>query len=376
VTASVGTSTAASTAAITVVGAGPGGLALAGAAAAAGADVRLYDIAPAALARLHPAGRLRLTGVVSAEVAITLATTDPASAVDGADLAILAVPPAQIGSAVRAIAPHLPAGGVILLAQSYFGGALVAAAALPDAGATERIAVAEAGAFPFACSLAQDGSVHIAAKKRRVPVASLPSGRTAAVVKLISSFVPGATASPSVLGTSLSDVSASIHVPVMVANAGRIEAGSSFDLFAEGFTASAAAMAEGLDAERLDVARAVGVKAPSVREWITDTYGVEVPDMRAAGKALAQVFGPVPAPVTMRHRYLTDDVPCLAVPASELAGLLGVRAPVHHALIEIASVICGEDFRANGRNAELLGLGGLRGQTVDQICARLTGGST
>ena len=39
------------------------------------------------------------------------------------------------------------------------------------------------------------------------------------------------------------------------------------------------------DAERVDIARAVGVEAPSVRAWITNTYGVEVPDMREARNA-------------------------------------------------------------------------------------------
>jgi opine dehydrogenase len=359
--------------AITVVGAGPGGLALAGAAAAAGADVRLYDVASAPIARVQQAGRLRLSGAVTADEPVTLATTDPGLAFDHADLAILAVPPGQIGPAVRSIAPHLPAGSSILISQSYFGGALVALTALQASGSRERIAVAEAGAFPFACSAAEDCAIRIHACKGRVPIGSVPTERAASVVDLISSFIPAATVSPSVLDTSLSDVSASIHVPVMVCNAGRVEAGQCFDLFSEGFTASVASLAESYDAERVDIAYAVGVEAPSVRAWITNTYGVEVPDMREAGNALARVFGPVPAPATLRHRYLTDDVPCISVPTSELAGLLGVRAPVHDSLIQIASRLCGQDLRSDGRNADLLGISG---QSIDEIRRKLTGGST
>jgi opine dehydrogenase len=356
---------------ITVVGAGLGGRALAGAAALTGADVRLYDVDPAPIAQLRQAGSLRLSGAVSGEGPITLATTDPRPAADGADLAILAVPPAQIGPAVRSIAPYLPAGGSILISQSYFGGALVGTNSLKDCGCQEGIAVAEAGAFPFACSPGQDGGIQIHARKQRVRVGSVPSERAASVVRLISSFIPGATASRSVLDTSLGDVSATIHVPVMVCNAARVEAGHCFDLFAEGFTAAVASLAESCDAERLDVARAVGVDAPSACAWITDTYGVDVPSMRAAGKALAQVFGPVPAPAALRHRYLTDDVPCICVPISELAGLLGVDAPVHRGLVEIASRLCGEDFKSTGRNAELLGIGG---RSIDEVCKRLIGG--
>jgi opine dehydrogenase len=359
--------------AITVVGAGPGGLALAGVAAVAGANVRLYDAASAPIARVQHAGRLRLSGAVTAEEPVTLATTDPGLACDQADLAVLAVPPGQIGAAVRSIAPHLPTGSSILVSQSHFGGALVALTALHDSGGRERIAVAEAGAFPFACSAEEDGAVRIHACKRRVPVAAVPTERAASVVDLISSFIPAATVSPSVLDTSLSDVSASIHVPVMVCNAGRVEGGQPFDLFAEGFTASVASLAESCDAERVEIAHAVGVEAPSVRAWITDTYGVEVSDMREAGNALARVFGPVPAPATLQHRYLTDDVPCIAVPTSELAGLLGVPAPVHDSLIEIASRLCGQDFRSDGRNADLLGISG---QSIDEIRRKLIGGST
>ena len=77
----------------------------------------------------------------------------------------------------------------------------------------------------------------------------------------------------------------------------------------------------------------------------------------------------MPAPQTLNHRYLVEDVPCGTVPTSSLGSEVGVATPIHDAMIEIASRVCREDFWTTGRTAEKLGLSSVG---VAGIAARIS----
>ena len=76
----------------------------------------------------------------------------------------------------------------------------------------------------------------------------------------------------------------------------------------------------------------------------------------------------MPAPATLDHRYLTEDVPCGAVPVASLGRQLGVDVNVTDRCVELAAALSGRDFRATGRSVERLGLAGL---TAAEIRERL-----
>jgi opine dehydrogenase len=64
----------------------------------------------------------------------------------------------------------------------------------------------------------------------------------------------------------------------------------------------------------------------------------------------------LPAPTTLDHRYLWEDVPMGLVPISDAADAVGVATPAIDHLIDEASGILGRDFRSEGRTLEKLGL--------------------
>ena len=55
---------------------------------------------------------------------------------------------------------------------------------------------------------------------------------------------------------------------------------------------------------------------------------------------------------------------CGIVPLASIGRMMGVETPIMDAYINIASVVCGRDFRAEGRTAERLGLAG---KTLEEI---------
>src|SRR5262252_7426954 len=66
----------------------------------------------------------------------------------------------------------------------------------------------------------------------------------------------------------------------------------------------------------------------------------------------------IKAPASLDHRYLQEDVGYGLVPMSELGRLAGVATPTIDALIRLAELALGIDYRAGGLTLERLGLAG------------------
>ncbi|HEV8564104.1 MAG TPA: NAD/NADP octopine/nopaline dehydrogenase family protein [Actinomycetota bacterium] len=344
---------------VAVVGVGVGGSAVAAHAALQGHEVRVCDVRPDAVEPIAATGGIRVSGKEEGFAAVSAATLDPRVALAGADVVFLVTQGQDQGAAAASISRHLGSARLLVVMPGGTGGALEVRGAVRAGGAD--VPVAETDSFPFGCSIPEAAASNIASVKQRFRVAVLPAGGTAEAVALVREVFAQAEPAESVLETSLSNMNAILHVAPMVTNAGRIEhEGGSFDFYGDGVTRSVAKLVAAMDRERRSVAGALGVAVPSLLEWIQETYGVAEPDEHAAIQRLhREVYGPMPAPTTLEHRYLLEDVPCGAVPVASLGSQLGVPAEVTDRCIELASTLVGVDLRATGRTAERLGLGGL-----------------
>lgn len=173
------------------------------------------------------------------------------------------------------------------------------------------------------------------------------------------------------LHTGLGYMNAILHVAPMVLNAARIEGADAFDFYGDGFTPSVTEVVRAMDDERAEVARALEVQVPTLLEWVEATYGVRGDDPYGVVQTLHRdVYGPLPAPTSLVHRYLTEDVPCGAVPVTDLARQLGVPAPVTAAGVTVADALLGTSWARTGRTMARLGL---EGASAGEIHRRLLG---
>ncbi|HET7573113.1 MAG TPA: NAD/NADP octopine/nopaline dehydrogenase family protein [Gaiellaceae bacterium] len=342
---------------VTVVGAGPGGLSLAARCGLRGCGVRLLDVADDILAPIRQAGGIAVSGIEEGFAPVAAASTDPGEVVPPADLVLVCVPGDALGAAADALARVVRPGQVVIAVPGCTGGALQLAAVLDGTG----VLVAETDSFPFGCASPGPGSVRITVAKSRLGTASLPATRTAEAVSLLAVPFPEAQPAGSVLETSLSNLNAILHVTPMLANVGRVEfPEESFDFYREGVTPAVARAMARQDEERVAVASALGVSVPSLSEWAAATYGVRGRDAYETVATLSRdAYGSSPAPGTLDHRYLTEDVPCGALPVSELGALVGVKVDATRNAVELASLVLGRDVRASGRTLDRLGLAGL-----------------
>lgn len=344
---------------IAIIGTGIGGTELAGFAGLVGCRVRVHDIRPEAVAGIRERGGLQVEGVARGFAPVECATTRLAEAVEGAELVVVATLNNHHGSVAGSLGPLLRAGQTVCLMPGCIGGSLEFRRALGAAGCRARITLGEIDNFPFTGAIHSPARVCLASVKRQFKVAALPASDTPTLVRLLRNIFPQIVAADDVLEVGLSSVNPVVHVPGMLANAGRIESGQPFDFYGEGITPAVARLVEALDAERVAVAEAFGYRLPPLRVWLTETYGVTGPTLyHQIQEQHRQVFKHSPAPERLDHRYVDEDVPYGLVPLAGLGRFVGVPTPVTDALTDVASAALGRDFRAEGRTLERMGLSG------------------
>ncbi|MGE5549809.1 MAG: NAD/NADP octopine/nopaline dehydrogenase family protein [Bacteroidota bacterium] len=347
-----------------VLGAGHGGMAMAGHLATMGVSVSIYNRSEPRIAPIKLTGGIELSGAVEGFGAVNVATTDIKEAITGADVLMVVVPANGHRFMAEKVAPHLADGQVIVLNPGRTGGAFEFRQTLKQHGAKADVIIAEAQTLIYAARAINPAQVKIYGIKNTIPVAALPGQRTVEALKILRLVYPQFVPGDNVLKTSLDNIGAIFHPALMVLNAARIESTrGEFQFYMEGITPSVARILEAVDAERVAVAEALGIRAMTAREWLYVAYD-------AAGKTLYDAirnnpgYEGITAPAFVDHRYIWEDVPMSLVPIASLGDLVGVETKTIRAVIYLASLANGTDYWAEGRTVKHMGLEGL---TVREI---------
>jgi opine dehydrogenase len=350
--------------AVAVLGAGSAGLALSGRLAADGHSVRLWNRSPQPLDDVRRRGGVALSGAESAFGRPDVVTDNLGEAVSGCDLVVVTT----VGNAHADLAASMSAwlDGVrgVALSPGRTGGALVVAEVLSAAAAGSDSApppVLELQSNPVLCR-ARGADVRVLAVKQSVAAAGLPHPDLGDAVELLAAAVPSLRRRASVLETSFANIGAMLHPALVLARLSALGTGAAAFLYRD-IPPAAVELIEELDAERTTVANAYGVVTPTLRDWLSDVYGVEGGSL-AGSLSRVPGYEQVPAPTSTDSRLLLEDVPMGLVPLLALGLLAGAAMPATERTIDAASQATGTDLRAAGRT---LGDMGLTALSVDQI---------
>ena len=192
----------------------------------------------------------------------------------------------------------------------------------------------------------------------------LPGDRLSTMLQVVGSLASNLRPVPTVLDTGFANINAIMHPPTMLLNAGWIEhSRGDFRFYADGATPSVARVMAEVDRERLEIMRALGVNpVPFVEVFYA--YGATSERARESGSVYDAIRDSEPnryirAPETMSHRFLAEDIPHGLVPMEAFAQLAGMETPAISALIDLASLVNGVDYRREGLTLEKLGLAGM-----------------
>lgn len=348
---------------VAVLGAGHGGCAAAADLTRRGFEVRLHARNPERLAPLRAAGGVEARGVQQGFVPLPLLTTRVEEAVAGADLVMLVVPSVAHEDYARGLAPLLSPELPVYLNPGHTGGGLHFVHELRRAGYARPVQTCETVSLTYICRMEGPAIVGIYSYTKQLAFAAFPGRNAARLYELMKPVYPEIRLAANVLETALTNLNAVFHPPGMLMNSGWIEhTGGGFLFYREGITEAIGRATAAVDAERTAIARALGVP---VRTFLEAFYQAglttrEAFDSGSIARACreSEPNRTIKSPPTLSHRYVDEDVGFGLAPIAALGRLAGVETPTIDALIQLATVSTGIDFRATGLSLEKMGLAG------------------
>ena len=196
-------------------------------------------------------------------------------------------------------------------------------------------------------------------------LAAFPSTDVDECHRRVEALLPGQfSTAGSVLELDLQNVNAVMHPAQMVCNASWIEASAGdFFIYREGSGPGTARVMEAVDAERMALAARLGVATLSLVDALARA-GYTTLEAAASGRVYealqaGEPISGVKAPPLLDHRYLHEDVGWGLVQWIHLASAAGVPTPTMEALVVLAGVLNGVDYRNDGLTLERMGLTGM-----------------
>ena len=357
---------------VCILGAGHGGIAMAGDLSLSGHEVRLAAVAEHSgnLKLLQAYGGIMVEGVTSTGkpgfARPAMMTTDLEAALRGAQVVMVIVPAFAQEPYMKALIEHGEKGQIVVFNPGKFG-SLVFAGKLLDAGRRDDFLIGETSCFLFAAKTKGLGHVNIKAIKSELPFAALPSERTGEALWVLSDLYPQLSPAMGVLQTSIDDPGMIIHPISTLMNMSRIEQMGPYRNAHYDVTPSVGRILEAVDAQRVEIARRLCRETYSFLEYAEVMYKVKG---ETAYDALYQIsaHNVQMAPESLKHRYVTEDVPYGLVTVATIGRQLGMPVDRLEAIVNIACMANREDYWSTGRTAESLGLSGMdAGKMIEYV---------
>ncbi|KAF4840116.1 Protein ocs [Colletotrichum siamense] len=338
---------------VSIVGAGPAGFALAADLQNNGKSTLLYSHET----HLRHAndvmskGRLMLSGMMEGFSHLRL-TTDMSQAVAFSKILILTVP----STGQQTILEELKQYDLRRHTIIAIPGNLVSL--LMDAE-IEVANILETNLSPYSCRM-DDNNLLVFGRKKVVFITALRADMRPGFYEDIQSIFPMKLKwCSSVIEVSLSNVNGVFHPAMMLMNAGRIEStAGDFMLYRDGLTRSVANTMQAIDQVRMEIGRKFGLRLGTAVDISNECYDQSFTDL----VDLAQSSPPhnrLKAPSDIDNRNITEDVPDLLVSWHGLAEKLGIDASPIAAIIVLAEMAMGAEYRKTGRNLRKLHLDGV-----------------
>jgi len=347
---------------VTVCGGGRAGTAIAADLALMGHRVRLYEVAQFGgnIEEIRRMGGIELSGDTQSGktgfARLDQVGTDPKEAVDGADIVMITAPAFAHEKFFDAISPFLGEGQGIVVNTGYWA-SLRFSPLLERAGKSGGVTIAETNIMPYAADRPTPSKTHILRKKREMRFAAYPGDRTEKLFSMFRRLYPQTVKVPNVLWTNLAAGNPPIHAPMTVPMAGMLyDRYKVFKFYAEA-TAPGAKLVEACDAERLAVAKKLGVQTETEFDWFKKTYGYDGRDISDALRK--SEHADMWTPVEFHSALLREDLEYFFVPLTAIGDQIGVPTPVCKSVIGILGVMLSMDYWGTGLTLKGLGLDGL-----------------
>ncbi len=297
-------------------------------------------------------------------------TSDPAEVVPHADILLLVTPAFAQKKFAEACAPYMHPGQVVVLTPGNFGGSIEFSHVLERHGTRQGVVIAEGECMLYSGFKDSPTSVWVSGYKTGMKIAAFPSKDTSTALNAMRALYPDVDAARNVFEIGLRNVNTVLHAPILILNAGWVEASQGEFLFYwDGCTPSVGRVVEAVEAERIALGAALDLDLTPTLDVLLRWYANE--GIKGATLSQALATNPVyewdTAPRSLMHRFFLEDIPYGMVPMESVAALSGVSTPVVASVITLACTALKTDLRENARDLSSLGMAGMSLEQVKQF---------
>lgn len=360
---------------VAILGAGHGGQAMTADLTLSGHEVRLAAVPEHGtnIRLLQAFGGIISEGVTSSGRPPGMAkpamiTTDVGAAIKGAEVVLVVVPAFAQSVYMDAILEHGEKEQIVVFNPGKFG-TLEFARRLKERGRENDFIIGETASLIYAAKTKGLGHVNIKEVKSELPFAALPSTRTAEALWRLTDLYPQFSPAYSVLGTSLGAPGMIMHPISTLMNMSRIEQMGPYRNSHYDITPAVARIMESVDAERMDIARALCYETYSFMQTMSIMYKVKGDNTYDTVWQIS-AYNIQMSPDNLKHRYITEDIPYGLVTIASIGKMLHIPTPRIESIVNIACMANATDYWATGRTAETLGLTGM---SAHELVAYVTG---
>lgn len=349
----------------TVIGCGHGGQTFAGHMAILGKRVRLYGRNPVKIGEINKTKEITLCHALNGAGRIEFATSDMAKAMAGATHVIIVLPSNFHREVVHQLIPFLRDGQNVLLLPEASCGAIAFRKQMVDECCTAKIVLGAACSLPYATRAINPGSCHVSGLKDEIKIAALPASDNDRLYAAFKDF-PRFVTAKNVIETSIDNINAIMHPAPVLLNIARIEKEppEEFEWYTEGMTPSLGLLLEAIDAERIAVAAAYGIKQRTLKRNYIEMYGCGNESMPLYRVIQSNKrYEGIKNIKSIHSRYILEDVPYSLVAIAALGDVAGIPTPNIDAVCLLYKSMLGDELD-QGRTAESLGIAGMSKESL------------
>lgn len=335
---------------VAVLGGGSTGMTIAADLTLKGHSVRLYDNKDhfENLAQAQAIGTIRMEGrAANGAAKVELITDELSSAVDNAEVIMVAMVANRHTALVEELAPLLVSGQTVCFSAGNCGSILLR----NKIGKKSGVLLGEMLGNVYPCRIIAPAVVTCAFPYAPKKASAFPAQDTEKFIHAMEAIYPCIPAK-NVFETALNSPSMTIHLAGSLLNAGAIEQNPEFRLYKEGLTPAILACMEQVEDEKCRVLDHLGLEGVRhctlIKKLMKFEEHPELSDFRM-----------VSGPNSMNHRYVSEDAFSGHALLITLAHQFGIPVPCMEALETLAGVINGVDYLAVGNTVKRIGVAGM-----------------
>jgi opine dehydrogenase len=338
-----------------VIGAGNGGRAFAAYLSSKGYIVNIYNRSYSRISEIKKKGGIKAFGELKGFFPINLATQDLELAVQDVDAILIVTPASAHKELAEKIVPYLSPDQLILLNPGRTFGAVEFRRIIEKVGIPNPIFIAETQTLLFTSRQLKSNRVKILKIKDSVDFAAFPDKDTFFMYDTLKDIFPQLHPLDDYLEMTLNNIGMLLHPTLSLLNASAIDAGRKFRFYVDGVTSRTCEVLETIQGELNNIYKLLGLKQLRFCKWVDRSYGIKENSIYKAIQKI-RAYENINAPKNLITRYFTEDVPTGLVPISSLAKFLDIETPIIDSVINLSSILCGKNFRNEGRTVAGLDL--------------------